>query len=206
MKSLRDLNERLQSWERLHPKKTLLLQYLSIIIFSIAVVYLMYGLSVRLGLITILSTDALKILIEAEATILGFFGLVAIYALTSFDNRIDKLEERIDDNVERGVAIRNSIIPTNLPIRNPKVYEDRKSTIIKRKQGFTVSMIISLGSLFISFFLTIYAYGILTISDISLESKVSSSFLPIIIGFVLLFVGILSIFLMLYRMGKEPNR
>lgn len=198
---LRSLKERSESWERTHPKETNLMVWLSIVIFSVAIALLMYGFSVPFGLVTILSNDALKTLIEAEATILGFFGLVAVYALTSYDNRIDKIENRIEEYVEK-----NESKPIGYPnYTNEGAYHDRKDLLIQRKGRFTKSIIISLGCLFVSFFLSIYDYGILTIKDITVESTVSTTF-PLILGaFVFLFTGILSIFVMLYGMGKEPK-
>ena len=54
-------------------------------------------ISIPFGIFLLLSTDSLKSLIEGIATMLGFFGLIAIYLLTSYDSRIDKLEEKIQD-------------------------------------------------------------------------------------------------------------
>jgi hypothetical protein len=44
--------------------------------------------------ITIISTSMLQSLIQAEATILGFFGIIVSYMLTSYDSRIDRLEQQ----------------------------------------------------------------------------------------------------------------
>jgi len=47
------------------------------------------------GLIAVAFKEVmLKSLIEAEATIIGFFGIIATYSLASIDNRIDKLEDK----------------------------------------------------------------------------------------------------------------
>jgi len=40
----------------------------------------------------LVNADALKAFIEAEATVIGFFGVIAAYLLTSIDSRIDRLE------------------------------------------------------------------------------------------------------------------
>jgi len=47
------------------------------------------------GAIAATKESMINALIQAEATILGFFGLIVIYALTSFDNRTDRLEEQL---------------------------------------------------------------------------------------------------------------
>ena len=78
---LRSLNKRSETWEEKHPKGKTALIWFSIVIFSVSVVILMYAFAIPFGLITILSNDALRALIEGEATVLGFFGLFAVYAL-----------------------------------------------------------------------------------------------------------------------------
>jgi hypothetical protein len=197
-----------ETWEKRHPKARTALMWLSIIIFSIAVVSLMYAFSIPFGLVTILSTDALRALIEGEATIIGFFGLVAIYALTSYDNRIEKIEDRMDDNFETRNALRwITEFPKgpSLPTGNLTKYKERREALVKRKWLFTKSIIISLGTLFISFFLFIYIYGILTINDIDVQATLPTTF-PLLVGaLTFLFVGVLSIITMLIGIGKEPT-
>lgn len=74
---------------------------LGIFLSSIAVIIL--PASVFYGAIAVTAKETmLKALIEAEATILGFFGLIVVYALTSFDNRTDKLESWLFDLTEKG--------------------------------------------------------------------------------------------------------
>ena len=68
------------------------MQLILYIIASILITGFFLFLSIPFGMFIILSTDALKSLIEGIATMLGFFGLIAVYLLTSYDNRIDKLE------------------------------------------------------------------------------------------------------------------
>jgi hypothetical protein len=55
------------------------------------------GIAILFGVAAVYRTEMLTALIEAEATIIGFFGLILTYALASFDNRIDKLEEHFYD-------------------------------------------------------------------------------------------------------------
>lgn len=47
------------------------------------------------GLVATISVEMLKAMIQAEATILGFFALVAVYAMSSLDGRIDRFEQQI---------------------------------------------------------------------------------------------------------------
>jgi hypothetical protein len=44
------------------------------------------------GTLLVFSDVTLTALIQAEATIIGFFGIIFIYALTSYDNRRDRIE------------------------------------------------------------------------------------------------------------------
>lgn len=55
------------------------------------------GIFGLIGFIAIYDKEVLKALIEAEATVLGFFTLIVVYALGSLDNRIDRLDQHIFD-------------------------------------------------------------------------------------------------------------
>ena len=61
-------------------------------IFALITVFILSLVSV-FYIWVLTNVDALKALIEAEATTLGFFGLIAVYWLTSMDSRIDRLEQ-----------------------------------------------------------------------------------------------------------------
>jgi hypothetical protein len=56
---------------------------------------LILGIIFLYGLVATIEAETLKAIIQAETTILGFFALVVVYALTSLDNRMDRLEEQI---------------------------------------------------------------------------------------------------------------
>lgn len=192
-----------KAWDNRHPKAVYRLTWFSIFAVSMALASIFIWLSIPFGLITVLSADALKTLIEAEATILGFFGLIVVYALTSYDNRIDKLEERIEDCRQNDKLVEPALLKG---ITLSGVYQDRQSKIKRRKQLVTSMMLVSLGSLVFSFFLFITAYGILTSSGTATQtSREMVSFPLSLLASMLLFIGILSIFLMLFRMGKEPQ-
>jgi hypothetical protein len=72
-------------------------QWSIIFVLSLLISGIFFILSIPFGIFLLLSVDSLKALIEGIATLLGFFGLVAIYLLTSYDSRIDKLDEKIQD-------------------------------------------------------------------------------------------------------------
>jgi hypothetical protein len=193
-----------KAWDNRHSRATYWLGWISIFVVSLSLSSVFIWLSIPFGLITVLSADALKTLIEAEATILGFFGLIVVYALTAYDNRIDKLEERIEDWQQNDKPVDLVLLKG---IMFSDVYRDRQDKIKKRKQIVTSMMLVSLGSLVISFFLFITAYGILTSSGTTTQiAREMTSFPLSLAASMLLFVGILSIFMMLFRMGKEPKK
>lgn len=66
------------------------------VIFAVITITILALVSVSYVWVLI-NLDALKALVEAEATILGFFGIVAVYWLTSIDSRIDRLEQEKHD-------------------------------------------------------------------------------------------------------------
>lgn len=63
---------------------------LSVILGFILVFLLTFAC--RNGILLVFSNVTLNALIQAEVTIIGFFGIVFIYALASYDNRRDKIE------------------------------------------------------------------------------------------------------------------
>jgi tetrahydromethanopterin S-methyltransferase subunit D len=59
------------------------------------------GLASFIAQISVNSKNMLQSLIQAEATVLGFFGLIVTYVLVSYDTRLDRFEqERFDCELE----------------------------------------------------------------------------------------------------------
>ena len=178
-------------WEESHPKANSVLTWVFIAIISIALSYTFFLFSIPFGFLIILSIDAVKTLIEAEATILGFFGLIAVYLLTSYDSRIDKLEEKmldsqIDVNFENLRSLRERI-------------KDRK-----RKASISISA--SLISLLLSFFLSITTLGVLGVNpEQPTQTALQLAIALSVIASTLLFIGVFSILVMIYRIGREPE-
>jgi uncharacterized membrane protein len=150
------------------------------------------------GAVAVLSQDVLKSLIEAEATIIGFFGLILIYALTSFDNRQDRLEQhfydlaiasKADFKVNFGGATKtiSEIAETYGPLL--------KNLRENRKRLVDISVFVGF-FLVLSLFSAILALGIpnqewaFYLSTFSLAS---------------LFLSIFQIFWMIYDLGKKPE-
>jgi hypothetical protein len=136
----------------------------------------------------------LKALIEAEATVLGFFGLIAVYFLTSYDSRIDRVEEKILD-------LKSNLRDDQVSVDTIKIdFESLKQKIIKRKRRTVEGILSSLAGLVMSFLLSIYVLGLVTINPqavLAYQLSVPAS--------MFLFIGIFGIFIMFYRMRKEPE-
>ena len=59
--------------------------------------YVLSSISNILGNISLASINMLQSVIQAEATILGFFAIIGAYGLTSYDTRIDRREQQLFD-------------------------------------------------------------------------------------------------------------
>ena len=89
------------------------------------------GIGMLISFVIINNAETLKTLIEAEATVLGFFGFIAVYALGSLDNRIDRLEQEIGDmkleDLKKGNnKLENSTVCKSLCDRKLKIEEAKK--------------------------------------------------------------------------------
>jgi hypothetical protein len=186
-------------WEKRHPKATPLISWISIIALSIVMSIDIYLFSILFGFIILLSADAWKTLIEAEATILGFFGLIAVYALTSYDNRIDKVEEKILDSESDIDVDLFSLDYFKREIREIRLHS-LKRKIRERKRRTVMGILSALISIILSFFLSITVLGLVNINP-QMVFAYQLSF----VASTFLFIGIFAIFMMLYRMGREPE-
>jgi hypothetical protein len=177
--------------EKKQPKTVTKWQWALILSVSAVITAGLFVLSIPFGVFIVLSTDSVKTLIEGEATILGFFGLIAVYLLTSYDSRIDKLEEKIQDLEDQ-----NKI----------KRFKDIQDNIKIRKKGSTISILTALGCLIVSFFLSLWILSILSINRSNPSVMAYQlSFVASIIASLLLFIGVFSIFVMIYKIGTEPK-
>jgi hypothetical protein len=178
-------------WVKRHPKATSVLTWFFIALISVLLSLAFFLFAIPFGLFIVLSTDAVKSLIEGEATILGFFGLIAVYLLTSYDNRMDKLEEKILD----------SQIDVNL-----ENLRSLKEKIKIRKRRATNAILAALISLILSFFLSIVTLGILDVNPTNpTQTALQLALALTTIASTLLFIGVFSTFLMIYRIGREPE-
>jgi cobalamin biosynthesis protein CobD/CbiB len=138
------------------------------------------------------SDGMLQSLVQAQATILSLFGIIVAYLLTSYDSRLDRLEQQSFD-VER--------VPLDDRDHELSSFLIKRFKEIKKQKSKTAQGILWVGSaLVFSLLLSVIAFGLRDVSGWeNLKAEVS------MVDIVLFFCGILGIFLMFNRMGKEPE-
>lgn len=112
------------------------------------------------------SKTMLQSMTQAEATIVGFLGLIAIYSLTSYDTRLDRLEQQHFD-----------LEMTNNRDKAVSIYEKMKQVESSKSSSIAVVALVSL-ALIVSLLSSIATQGIVDfnsdsariLSIISLES------------------------------------
>jgi hypothetical protein len=137
----------------------------------------------------ILNEKGLTALIEAETTLLGFFGLIIAYLLTSLDSKRDKLEElRIELIKENPNSnqFRNNLNP----------YRDQKRQVIKYSIGIGALLTLAL-------FLSIGILGVVT-ATLTIEEPLLSQLKTagtLTVTFIAL--SVILLFRIFYNIGKE---
>ena len=131
---------------------------------------------------TVSKENMLRSLIEAETTIIGFFGIIATYVLMSIDSKIDKLEDR------------------RFELREGKEDDwtrriENRIAVTEKHRGLAIRLSLTVGFYLVAaLLLSILALGI---PDALL------SFFPCYMSMGLFFTGILGIFTMLRRLSKK---
>lgn len=138
------------------------------------------------------SSEMLQSLTQAEATVLSLFGIIAAYLMTSFDSRLDRLEQQSFD-VEKVPLEERDIEMSSFLIR-------RFKEVKKRKSG-TAKGCLAVGSFLVfSLLLSVIAFGLRNIDGwVGLKNEVS------MLDITFFFLGIFGIFLMFNRIAKEPE-
>ncbi len=166
-----------------------IIQIVNSIIILVAIVSVGIAYLIPFGLAIFLSSDALKALVEADATIIGLFGAISVYFLTSIDQKIDKIDERLANQTSNWVKL-----------------ESRKHKIMNYKRKAVWAIFSSLVCLVFSFFFSMMALGIATIDNATQTvPSLKLTFLLTVSSSVLLFIGILGILYIVLKMGIEPE-
>jgi len=140
------------------------------------------------AILAVIDKEMMQALIGAETTILGFFILIVVYNLTSFDTRIDRLEQQIFD------------MQTGKTRWSQKFFEylnKRLEHIEKSKEDSAHFSLIGGIILFISLLSSILGLGL---------SRIPSNqwaFFTYLISLMLLFLGIVSVLLIIRDLGKN---
>lgn len=180
------------------------------VVLSLLIIGLLAFVS-SLYVLVLASADALKSLVEAEATIIGFFGIIAVYSLTSLDSRIDRLEqEKHEYEIPKKFAEayypaeeihRLGFEVANLENRIEKI-QDEKQKVANQSSVIGVLLVISL----------IANIGLLGFQSSYFEAliKLTYPFAQIVaicggIPLMMFFESVWFIFLLLRRMGKKPE-
>jgi len=151
---------------------------------------IIYIVSPILGVMNLLDKEIFKLLVQIEATILGFFGIVFVQILNSLDARQDRYEKRLFD-INTSMNIKMVIIKQ----RADELRNNIESINNSRKTSCRVSAFIFV-SLCISMVLSIYLSAIIELEIFNdkhlllLSVTVMALFLISFIYMILLFSDI----------------
>jgi uncharacterized membrane protein len=153
--------------------------------------------SIFYGLVAVISKDTmLTSLIEAEATIIGFYGLILVYALTSFDSRADRIEQQLFDLIEKEKY-------SEIPIETLKTVtsKNRGKSLDKALKNIQQRKIKLINS---SLLVGVYLVSSLLLSILALGMPdISLSLLFCMFAVALFFSGIIGIFGILYNLSAR---
>lgn len=139
------------------------------------------------------SNGMLASLTQAEATVLSLFGVIVAYLMTSFDSRLDRLEQQ-------------SFEVEKLPFEDNRDWELSKFLIksfeeVKERKNKTAQGVLWVGiALVLSFSLSVVAFGLKDLNGWeNLKGEVS------LFDILFFFLGIFGLFLLFNRLSKEPE-
>jgi len=158
-------------------------------LISTAISLIILGAATILADITISSVDVLQSLIQAEATILGFLGVILAYLLASYDARLDRLEQQRFDIIKM-LEDESKTTPhlDGINIRMMRIRRNKKD-IALGLGAYSVCLVVSL-----------------VISIITLGMKNSSSSFLIFVsslGLGLFFMGIVGVMMAFIQISRE---
>jgi len=155
------------------------------------------GIAFMFGIVAVFSEAMLTALIEAVATILGFFGLIFVYALTSIDRRLEMFNiawfER-SKNKEMTPKSSEKILENSA---YSKEWNKSVENLNKNKKKLVSNSLITGFYLILSLLLAILALGFPNEEVVLYLASFSV---------VILFVSIFQIFWTIYDLGKDPSK
>jgi len=157
------------------------------------------GIIFLFGFVAIISVEMLKAMIQAEATILGFFALVAVYAMSSLDGRIDRFEQQIFKIEEKYLDFSGDPAIKKIGKTKSLKLRDRLNKVEKIKKG-TIYLALYAGVLLIgSLFASMLGLGLLGVPNLE-WAFYSCSF-----SALLFFSGTGLILLMVYDLASKET-
>ncbi len=158
-----------------------------LVTFLVAVVYGYLQLFGFLAIAALKTPEMLQSVIQAEATILGFLGVIAAYTLSSYDTRIDRLNQQyfdlehpLLDKLETSSETRMNLIRQRIE----RTKEMKKSALL----------IIGVSSI-----LLILSLLLLT-TTLGIRNEVAGG-----VGFYVFFGSISNIGFLFYQMSKDTD-
>jgi ABC-type multidrug transport system fused ATPase/permease subunit len=155
------------------------------------------------GCYVMLPVEIVKALLDVSAMFLGLFGVFVVYLLSYYDSRIDKLEKEIEyEKNTRNLNVWGESDEQKVKRATKINAVEKKLAKIKDKKGSTANM--SLFT-FVCFMVSLVS-SIVTLGLLSTNSQ--GWLLDVIRGsasvtLASLFVGILLVFTLIRRIGKE---
>jgi len=151
--------------------------------------------------LSILDEDAIQALIEAEATILGFFGIIFVYILKSLDDRETWCLDRWYDLSETG---EHRDEPIGIPVTKGRIMRERYERIQKQRKDalrFAKRIIIFLIA---SLLFSIFWLGTMELAFQNLTNVLGSAIIFVgVLGIYLLFLAIVELYRMFKQMGTK---
>lgn len=163
----------------------------NIFIIGLSLTSLLSGMiMVVFSILAVTDREMMKALIEAEATILGFLVLIVIYGLTSFESRLDRLQQQIFD-VQTGKVKYSREFFEYLNKRVVNVEDSKKDMAYS---GLSAGII-----LFASLLSSILGLGLSGIPNNQW------AYFSCLISLSLLFFGIILVFWIIHDLGKTTT-
>jgi hypothetical protein len=163
-----------------------------ITIFIIALIIVVGAINI--ADIAISSKDVLQSLIQAEATILGFFGIIVTYLLASYDTRLDRLEQQRFDVRKSPDDLKKMEM---LDFSYVDLIGTKIENIKQRKRDIAETMGIYTFFLILSLLLSIITLGMIDSNSAYLN------FLSVL-GLAFFFFGIVGILIGFIQISREP--
>jgi hypothetical protein len=149
--------------------------------------------AINIAKITINSAAVLQSLIQAEATILGFFGIIVTYLLTSYDTRLDRFEQQRFDARNSPADLKKVEI---INISYLEVIDDKIRTLKRQKKEIAGSMGLYAFLLALSLLFSVITLGMIDSGSPYLDALS-------VLGLSLFFLGVVGIVIVFLQISTE---